>query len=214
MQPLLGISGRKDITMRIVEQTVTLEDEVDGEAILAKLERAGRTCYKSEDRIQPGSADRFITGIIKRGHESVLEHASLTFRCVTDRGVSHELVRHRVASYSQESTRYCRYSGGLEFVQPVDFELTYSDRAILNLIEERYNLSLELGRTPQQARYFLPNGLKTEIVVTMNLRELRHFFKMRLDKAAHPQIRDLAKQMLTLCKEHVRIVFDDIEAEG
>jgi thymidylate synthase (FAD) len=199
--------------MRLVGQTVTLEDEIDGDAILAKLERAGRTCYQSEDRIQPGSADKFIAGIIKRGHESVLEHASITFRCVTDRGVSHELVRHRVASYSQESTRYVRYDGDMEFIQPVDFTFGHGGLELLEVIEDFYREMLEVGWTPQQARYFLPNGLKTEIVVTMNLRELRHFFKMRLDKAAHPQIRDLAKQMLTLCKEHVRIVFDDIEAE-
>ena len=110
--------------MKIIKPYIELEDKIDGQAILKKIERIGRTCYKSESNITDDSAERFIKNIIKNGHESVLEHVSITLRVICDRGVSHEIVRHRIASYSQESTRYCNYSkdnfnNELTFINPI-----------------------------------------------------------------------------------------------
>ena len=196
--------------MKIIEQGIV--DIVWGAAskheILTKIEWAGRTCYKSEYKATKGSAVKFIKMILDRGHLSVLEHHSITVKVITDRGVSHEIVRHRLASYSQESTRYCSYKNReMEFIKPVDFELTNLDLVDLKEIEYRYSEHLEKGLLPQQARYFLPNGLKTEIVITMNLREWLHFFKMRTDVAAHPQMRDLAKKIQKEFKKFLPEVF-------
>lgn len=178
---------------------------------LKLIERAGRTCYKSEAKIAEGSDEKFVKMIIERGHESVLEHASATYLVVTDRGVTHELVRHRVASYSQESTRYCNYSKiGFKFIKP-DFDLNEEDLKFLSLCEKQYNNKLKNGLSPQQARYFLPNGLKTEITATMNFREWRHFLKLRTQKPAHPQIRQVAEMILDDLKVNVPVIFDDIQ---
>jgi thymidylate synthase (FAD) len=198
--------------VHIIDQCVIIEDlGAKGSDILKKIERAGRTCYKSEDKITDESSEAFVRSIIKRGHESVLEHHNITLRFITDRGVSHEIVRHRLASYSQESTRYCDYSKkDMEFIRQVDFEFRDSERYVLELIEERYNEMLQVGATPQQARSILPNCLKTEIVVTMNLRAWRHFFKLRTAPAAHPQMRALAKEALRILKVFVPVIFEDI----
>ena len=109
--------------MKIIEPYIELEDKIDGQAILKKIEKIGRVCYKSENNITEDSAERFIKNIIKNGHESVLEHVSISVRVICDRGVSHEIVRHRIGSYSQESTRYCNYSNDkfgneLTFIKP------------------------------------------------------------------------------------------------
>ena len=220
--------------MKIIDPYVELESEINGEEILKKIEKIGRVCYKSEDRITDKSAKRFIESLLKRGHESVIEHVSLSVRIVCDRGVTHEIVRHRVASYSQESTRYCNYSKGefgneLTFIKPCYFEntdneeinnitynrLSYNNYEIWALtcgdIEENYFEMLENGATPEQARSILPNSLKTEIVMTMNLREWRHFLKLRTSKAAHPQMRQVANMILTMFKEKIPVIFDDIE---
>ena len=208
--------------MKIINPSVTLEDEIDGQAILKKLERIGRTCYKSEGNITEDSAERFVKSIIARGHESVLEHVNISVRVICDRGVTHEIVRHRIASYSQESTRYCNYSNDkfgneLTFIKPIfnryncDAGMydTFEDTCIF--IEKRYFEMLKHGATPQEARSILPNSIKTEIVMTMNLREWRHFFKLRCDKAAHPQMREIANMILEEFKNNIPVVFDDIE---
>lgn len=188
-------------------------NEINGEEILKKVERASRTCYKSEDKICMDSAKRLVKMILQKGHESCIEHESVTVRIVCDRGVSHEIVRHRIASYSQESTRYCNYSGEVQYIQPSDFELDADDLDLLLKIEEHYNKKIKQGLKPQQARYFLPNGLKTEIVVTMNLREWRHFFKLRTATAAHPDMRAIAVPLLKEFKEKIPIIFDDITTQ-
>ena len=205
------------------------------------IEAAGRTCYKSEDKITKDSVKEFIRNIIKRGHESVLEHCSITVRIVCDRGVTHEIVRHRIASYSQESTRYCNYSDDhIQFIQPC--WLTTDVVGIYNMswtglygdcgqilpsmtaaeswwfwhcagAERDYNNLIKNGWSPQQARSVLPNSLKTEIVVTMNLREWRHFFKLRTAKVAHPQMREIACPMLKEFTKLLPTVFDDINVE-
>ena len=178
---------------------------------LRLIELAGRTCYKSEDKITEDSNIDFAKMILKLGHESVIEHVSATIKFVCDRGVTHEIVRHRLASYSQESTRYCNYGKlGINFIVPCDFELDEDDLELLKSIETHYNKCLEKGRKPQQARYFLPNGLKTEIVMTCNLREWAHFFTLRTSKAAHPQMVEVATIALEEMKKRIPIIFDSL----
>lgn len=205
--------------MKIIKPAFAFLDEVDGSEVLRHLERAGRVCYKSEDKITDDSAEKFIRNIIKRGHESVLEHEKITVIIICDRGVTHELVRHRIASYSQESTRYCNYTNEkfgseLTFINPC-FWAEDDPRYIvwkgqMERIEDAYNQLIETGASPQEARSILPNSLKTEIVVTMNIREWRHFFKLRTSTAAHPQMREVANMLLAAFKEKIPVLFDDI----
>jgi len=196
--------------MDIIKPSHEILDDIDGIQILKKLELAGRTAYKSESKITDDSAYRFIRSLIDRGHESVLEHVSISVKFICDRGVTHELVRHRIVSYTQESTRYCNYSDmGVTYIEP-PWELDDADKGLLRLIEDYYNMKLSQGFTPQQARYFLPNGLKTEIFTTANLREWRHILKLRTDKSAHPQMRELMIPLLHDFRNEIPIVFDDI----
>lgn len=209
--------------MRIIKPYFVIESNLNGNEILRHLEKAARTCYKSESLITDKSAGKFIEKILKRGHESVIEHCSITVRIICDRGVTHEIVRHRVASYSQESTRYCNYSDAkfsneITFIQPCFWNINNDDdrkkydiwKSVMKYTEEKYMELLDLGAKPEQARSILPNSLKTEIVMTMNLREWRHFFRLRTSKAAHPQMREIAKPLLEKFKEMIPVVFDDI----
>lgn len=195
---------------------------------LETIEMAGRVCYKSEDRITPESAEKFIRMIIKRGHESVIEHLSASVRFITNRGVTHELVRHRLCAFSQESTRYVNYSSDdIEYIRPVWLpdlalgiydiseakELPHPDNYwVISMLESErayYNM-ISHGWRPEQAREVLPNSLKTEIVTTANLREWRHIFKLRTSNAAHPQMRDLMRSCLVGFQAAIAILFDDI----
>lgn len=205
--------------MKILSPSFELLDHPDGPALLQKIELAGRVCYKSEAKITPDSAAGFVRRILKNGHESVLEHEKLTVRIVCDRGVSHEIVRHRIASYSQESTRYCNYAldqyhNEVSFIRPPfwaeDSEQFRLWKRAMEAAEESYLTLLRLGAAPQEARSVLPNSLKTEIIVTMNLREWRHFFRLRTDKAAHPQIREIAQPLLEAFQRQIPVVFDDL----
>jgi thymidylate synthase, flavin-dependent len=204
----------------------TIESEVNGKEIIKLIERVGRTCYKSEDKITDTSAEKFIANIIKNGHEAVIEHYNITVRVICDRGVTHEIVRHRVASYAQESTRYCNYSkdkfsNQITFIEPCYWDENTEDgrkklalwRETMEFIEKKYMELVELGATAQEARSILPNSLKTELVMTMNLREWRHFFKLRAAPSAHPQMREIALMMLKKFKELIPVVFDDINFE-
>ena len=180
---------------------------------LALIEAAGRTCYKSEAKITLGSAEKFVRMILKRGHDSVLEHASVTFRITTDRGISHEIVRHRVGmSYSQESTRYVKY-GDIEVIEP---EFSDKDEEYQHWLdamqgaEKTYKSLIDTGLAPQHARSVLPNSLKTEIVVTGNYRAWRHFLTLRMDKAAHPQIRKVSRMLLRWFEENVPVIVEDL----
>lgn len=199
--------------MEIVKPEVEIFWDKDPTQMLKLLERAGRTCYKSEERTTDESAAPFVAARLHQDHhESIIEHEKITVRIVCDRGVTHEIVRHRLASYSQESTRYCNYGKlGIRFVRPVDFELDAYDLVLLEAIEAHYNRCLKIGRTPQQARYFLPNGLKTEIIMTCNLREWRHFFKMRVAPTAHPSMREIANMLLREMRTLVPVIFDDFK---
>lgn len=205
--------------MRIVDPSFEILDMKDGSELIKFIERIGRTCYKSEDKITFDSAVGFVQRLIKNGHHSVLEHAHATVRIVCDRGVTHELVRHRLASFSQESTRYVRYGDEREltFIRPFWLEITDVEYQLweygMKECEYAYNKLLKQGQTPQQARSVLPNSLKTEIVVTANMREWRHIFKLRCDKAAHPQMRQIMIPILKEFDARCPVLFDDIVAE-
>ncbi len=183
-------------------------------AMMARLERAGRVCYKSEDKITDDSAAEFVRGLVARGHLSVIEHESISVHIVCDRGVSHELVRHRLASYSQESTRYVNYKDGLTVVRPCFWERqTYEfflwQTAMLD-IEAHYQILIESGASPQEARCVLPNSLKTEIVMTANLRQWRHILAQRMAAGAHPQMRQIAEMIFLEFMDILPDVFEDI----
>lgn len=208
--------------MKIINADVEFITPIDGAAILKRLEQCGRVCYKSEAKITDTSAPAFVAGIIKRGHEAVLEHCSFTVKFICDRGVSHEIVRHRVASYCQESTRYCNYSKegfGSEitvikpcFLHPYTDGFNLWEEGCLFAEQTYFNL-LECGCSPQEARSVLPNSLKTEVVMTANIREWRHFLKLRCSPAAHPQMREVALILLDKLHSLNPVCFDDIWGE-
>jgi thymidylate synthase (FAD) len=188
------------------------------------IELAGRTAYKSEGKIAIDSYDKFIRGTIKRGHEAVIEFGSMAVKFVTDRGVSHELVRHRMCSFVQESTRYCNYDEDkfgreLTVVRPSTWD-SWSDsqqdwwKSSLEYAELNYLEMVQDDMEPQQARSVLPNSLKTEIVVKTNFREWRHIFKLRaISRAAHPDMRALMTPLYTECRGLLPCVFDMGEPE-
>lgn len=208
--------------MKIIKAGYEIMTPLDGAEILKHIERCGRVCYKSEDKITEGSAERFAAGIIKRGHEAVLEHQSITVKFIVDRGVSHEIVRHRLAAYCQESTRYCNYSKGsfggeITVIEPCFWEKDSPQmkawEMAIDEAQTHYLALLELGATPQEARSVLPNSLKTEVVMTANLREWRHFLRLRTAKAAHPQMREVTVPLLRELKTLIPVVFDDIKVK-
>jgi thymidylate synthase (FAD) len=224
--------------VKIVEQSIELMEYTDEESILWKIEAACRNCYKSEGKNEEhdlAKRDALIRAAVKRGHTSVLEHASFTFRVICNRGVSHEWVRHRVGwSYSQESTRYCNYGhsegitviwpwylgpipedtsilGRYSFTQGLEVTPTANTwYAAMSHAERAYLQLLKYGCKPEEARGVLPNDLKTEIVCTANVVALRHFFKLRCTKQAHPQIRELALQLLADLNKVVPVLFEDL----
>lgn len=209
--------------MKIISPSFEILTVLDGNDILKNIERIGRICYKSESRITDDSAKQFLRNLVSKGHESVIEHISITVKIICDRGISHEIVRHRIASYSQESTRYCNYSSGdfgneLTVIRPCFWdEASEAYQVWLNCMqvaERSYRALIAMGATPQEARSVLPNSLKTEIAVTMNLREWRHFFQLRTDKRAHPQMREIAIPLLNEFQKQVPIIFDDILCES
>ena len=204
------------ISMKIIKPGFQIMDELNGEDILKKIEMCGRVCYKSEDKITEESAKKFVKGIIKSGHESVLEHHSFTVRFIIDRGISHEIVRHRIASYSQESTRYCNYNNGGEItvIDPLFWDKNdpkYREwKCACYQAEQTYLALIQMGASAQEARNVLPTSLKTELIVTKNIRQWRHFLKLRTDKTAHPQIRQVCIPLLLLLDEVVPVVFEDL----
>jgi len=189
----------------------------DGESIMRHLESAIRTAYKSEDRIGPDSHVKILKQILSLKHESTLEHISLSFRIVTSRGVTHELVRHRIASYTQESTRYVNYGKKAPKVilpwhllnKPEEQKKFWLDLQTQSM--GAYLQTLELGWKPQESRGLLTNDLKTEIVMSMNLRSLRNFLSLRTAQSAHPDIQVVARKVLQLMMETVPLIFQDIQ---
>lgn len=208
--------------MKTIKPFFVIESPISGDAILKHIEKAGRTAYKSEDKITSDSASSFVNMIAGRGHFSVIEHYSITVRVICDRGVSHEIVRHRLASYTQESTRYCNYTKGkfdseITVIEPCFWSNNDEKYAIwkttIENIEKAYNELIDLGASPQEARSILPNSLKTEIVITMNLREWLHFFTLRTSRAAHPQMREIAIPLLKEFQKRIPIIFENVSAE-
>lgn len=212
--------------MKIVNAGFEIMDPLNGEEILRKIERVARVCYKSEDKITAGSAEKMVRGLVKRGHEAMLEHFSFSVKFTVDRGVSHELVRHRIASFAQESTRYCNYGheGEISVIEPFYLKECRSKEPwkynawveACCKAEDRYLCLLEWGASPQEARAVLPNSLKTEIVVTANLREWRNIFKLRavgVTGKPHPQMLEVMVPLLEEVKKQIPVVFDDLVTE-
>lgn len=210
--------------MKVLELSFEVQDKltlVDGLNMVRAIERAARRCYGSADRISEDSYEPLLRHVLSRGHESVLEHEKVSVVFVMDRGISHELVRHRHASPSQESTRYCnygsdRFGGEIKVIPMLDGlpeDLVQARMDLYEHCERVYLNELSRGVTPQQARDNLPTCLKTEMTFTCNLREWRHIFKMRTHPDAHPQVRKLLTPLLKLFKSRIPVVFDDLGEE-
>lgn len=206
--------------MRIISPSFEIINRPDGAEVLRHLEICGRVCYKSEDSISEKSAEKLIRHMLSRGHESPIEHFSVSVRIICDRGVSHEWVRHRIASFSQESTRYCNYSKAkfgkeLTFIKPYfaesNNELYSKWKKAMQSAEEAYLSMLELGAKPEDARSVLPNSLKTEFICTMNLREWRHFFNLRCAIAAHPAMREISIPLLKEFQKMIPVLFEEFQ---
>jgi thymidylate synthase (FAD) len=208
--------------MRIIEPSYGIETPLIPEVVLRDIERAGRTCYKSEHKIGLNTAGPFVRRLVQDlKHESVIEHGGCTVRFICDRGVSHELVRHRLCAFSQESTRYCNYGAdgkAVVFIRPCFWQpgtfayLRWEDS--MRACEDAYLWLLMAGSTPQQARSVLPNSLKTEIVVTANWREWRHILKLRTSPKAHPQMRQVMVPLLAELARSLPELFDDLVSKS
>ena len=208
--------------MKIIEPRHDILTNIEALDILKHIELCGRICYRSEGKITDDSYRPFMNVILTRKHESVLEHFSISVKFITDRAVTHEIVRHRLAAYSQESQRYCNYSqdkygNDVTFIKPnwcEEGSLKYSMwKNSCETSEKIYLDLLKLGVKPENARSVLPNSTKTEIVMTANLREWRHVFKLRTSKQAHPDMQALMKPLLAELQEKIPLVFDDINKE-
>lgn len=214
--------------MKLIKPKVEILDRIDGDQVICDIARVARTCYKSEDRINREADRKLVKRLIESKHEAMLEFVDVTVKFTTDRGVSHELVRHRMASFAQESTRYCNYSkdkfnNELTFIIPSwaevnklgeivadDKEAFYDFKRALEMAEAFYLSLIAKGWTAEKARMVLPMSIKTEINMKANLREWRHFFKLRCHKTAHPDIRVLALDLLKQMHEQIPIIFDDL----
>lgn len=219
--------------MKIIEPKYEILTDISKGGIkeLKQIERVARVCYKSEDKITPDgeSAKKLVGFLVKQGHEAMLEHSQLSVLFTCDRAIANELVRHRIASFAQESTRYCNYSkekfgGELSFIRPYYIDVTDADKKresaeytpgstwldSCESAEILYKDMIALGMRPEQARCVLPLCLKTEIVVTANYREWRNIFKLRTPVAAHPQMRELMCPLLKELQSKIPVVFDDI----
>jgi thymidylate synthase (FAD) len=202
--------------MDIIHPSFEILSHIDYRGMLKAIETAGRTAYKSEHLMTEDSAERFVKMLLGRGHESVLEHINITVRFTCDRGVSHELVRHRLAAYTQESTRYVNYGKkGLSVVDPVMFSNDREKHAVweeaMQQAEHYYNKLIELGAKPEDARSVLPQSTKTEIVTTCNIREWRSILKLRTTAAAHPQMREMMIALLEKFQAEMPVFFGDIK---
>ena len=227
--------------MLLVKPEAEIISKINGDRVMEFLELAGRTCHKSEGKITKGLAETFCSKILDRQHERVIEHQSISVQFVIDRGVSHELITETAATYSQESICCCNHKGGVTFVippwlyaiTPGEYGTSYMGKRMeerryngeehpteadlwisaMWFAEEKYNALLAKGWDPQQARSVLPNSLKTEIVMTANLREWRHVFKLRTSKAAHPQIREVMVPLLVKFQKMLPVIFNGTNSD-
>jgi thymidylate synthase (FAD) len=210
---------RRRRELKIIDPSYEILQISDGEFILKHIEKAARTCYKSEDKIKDGSASGLLKGLLKSGHHSVFEHAGISVRIVCDRGITHEIVRHRLSSFSQESTRYANYSkekfgNEITVISPFFWKENSPEyetwKTAMADAEKVYLKLIEMGASAQEARSVLPNSLKTEIIVTANLRQWRHILDLRCSKASHPQIRQIMLPMLKDFGKRIPVIFDDL----
>ena len=211
--------------MRVINAGYEIISDLNGEEILKHIERCARVCYKSENRKTNDSEEKMVAALISSDHEAMLEHYYFTIKFICDRGVSHELVRHRIASFAQESSRYCcnakdKFGKELTFINPCFWEPDSDNYARwfheMDESEKTYLAMIENGATPEQARDILPTSIKTEIVMTANLREWRHFFKLRAEGVTgkpHPQMLEITVPLLKELKQKIPVIFDDIMSE-
>lgn len=204
--------------IKVTEPSVQIISKPNGEEALKLIELAGRLCYHSQNKTTAESARAFVKARLAQGHESIIEHYAFTARFICDRGIANEIVRHRLASYNQSSTRYISYTdpkhvGELSFIQPPGLSSNQIEtwRNACEYAARSYSALIADGVSPQMARSVLPLCLRCELVMTANLREWRHFLKLRTSPAAHPQIRALASDLLKQCKETFPVIFDDIK---
>jgi len=207
--------------MQIVESSYKIlcpANQAEVDQFLQLIELAGRTCYKSEHKITQTSAQTFIKMLRDKKHTAMLEHSILSVKFIIDRGLSHELVRHRIASFAQESTRYCDYgTKGIQVIKPRDIELDTVEYDFwfqaMQMADAMYYALRQSKCKPQIARSVLPTCLKTELVITANWTEWKHIFRMRTDSAVHPDLRAIMLQLLQETKSLIPVVFDDIEVD-
>jgi thymidylate synthase (FAD) len=204
--------------MKIIKPEIQVE-QYDGIKIMKNIERACRTCYRSEGLITEDSYKRLLKNCINRGHESVLEHEKITIRMTCDVGVYKDLTRHRFGSFSIESTRYCNYGkdkfdNEIKFIEPIYFDEAEKAQywvAAMTEIEKIYLTMSELGCTPDELRMILPHSTAAEVTMTANIREWRHILDLRTKKMTHPSIRQLLIPLLLKFKEDMPELFDSIE---
>ena len=186
------------------------------ENILKNIEKAARTCYKSEDKIREGSAEKIVKMLLNKKHMAMIEFGgAITVKFKIDRSISHELVRHRLASFAQNSQRYIRYDKDIEFIQPDHItnpeSVGYKRMHLLfSLIENIYHISLDEGNTVQEARYMLPNATATEINIQANIREWLHILELRCSKQAYPPLRKIMLSVLDEFHNRTPIIFDEL----
>ena len=195
--------------MRIIKPSVSIESNISYEEALRIVENATRVCYKSEDKIKEGSAEKLIRGIIKAKHFGCIEHVSLTVKFICDRACSHQLVRHRLMSFNQKSQRYCK-EDNLEVIEPEGLENTSLWLESCRQAENAYAEMIRRGEKPEVARGVLPNSTATEIYATANLREWRHFFELRCHRTAQRDIRSLALSLLCQMYKQYPVFFEDM----
>ena len=195
--------------MRIIKPSVSIESNINYNEALRIVENATRVCYKSEDKIKEGSAEKLIKGVIKAKHFGCIEHVSLTVKFICDRACSHQLVRHRLMSFNQKSQRYCK-EDNLEVIKPEGLENTSLWLESCRQAENAYAELIRRGEKPEVARGVLPNCTATEIYATANIREWRHFFELRCDKTAQKDIRMLALELLCQMFEKYPVFFEDL----
>ena len=207
--------------VKIVEPSVEIITEIDGDKILKTIERAARTCYKTEDNISEdaSSAKKMISKLIEMGHTAMIEFADVHVILTADTGVLKDLTRHRHCSFAVESTRYCNYSKGkfgneITVIKPCNIEEGSKEYDLwldcMNNIETTYNQMAELGCKPDQLRMLLPHSLKCNINLKANVREWRHIFSLRCAKAAHPSVQEIMKMVLVEFHKQIPILFDDL----
>ena len=204
--------------MRLVEPWIKVEN-FDGVKIMKRIERACRTCYRSEDKISEESYKNLLTNCLNRGHESVLEHEKITVRIYSDIGTYKDLTRHRFASFSVESTRYCsynkdKYGNEIAVVNPVyieDKEVFETWKKAIEDMEKAYMKMKELGASTDMCREILPHSTAAEYTMTANIREWKHILELRTTNHVHPAIRQVLIPLLLLFKEQMTEIFRDIE---